>query len=80
MQPVTFFYCYARKDKDLRDELDRHLSILRRSGQIQSWYDLDISAGIEWEKELDAHLNTAQVILLLIIPILWHLTTVTAKK
>lgn len=68
MQPVTFFYCYARKDKDLRDELDRHLSILRRSGQIQSWYDLDISAGVEWEKELDAHLNTDQVILLLISP------------
>jgi hypothetical protein len=68
MQPFTFFYCYAREDKDLRDELDKHLNPLKRLGFIQSWHDLDISPGEEWEKEIDVHLGSAQVILLLISP------------
>jgi hypothetical protein len=38
------------------------------SGQIRVWADTDIDAGQEWEKEIDKHLNTAQIILLLISP------------
>src|SRR5258708_59623 len=59
-------YCYAREDKALRDELDRHLSGLKREYQITSWSDGKISAGEGWQKEIDAQLNTANIILLLI--------------
>ena len=65
---VTVFFSYAHKDEDLRDELAKHLSILKRQEVITAWYDRDIDAGREWAKEIDQHLNSAQIILLLISP------------
>jgi Leucine-rich repeat (LRR) protein len=64
--PLKIFYCYARKDKRLRDELEKHLEPLRRSGQISAWYDREIQPGMDWKQEIDKHLNTSEVILLLI--------------
>ncbi len=66
--PIELFYCYARKDQDLRDELDTHLSALHRSGLVKSWYDGGITPGTPWEEEIEAHLNAANIILLLISP------------
>ncbi len=63
---LKLFYCYAREDKALRDELDRHLSGLKREYQITSWSDGEIIPGAEWQKEIDSQLNTANIILLLI--------------
>jgi len=65
-KPIEVFYSYSHKDEGLRDELDSHLSILRRQGVITGWYDRRIGAGREWEGEIDTHLNTADIILLLI--------------
>src|SRR6185312_10508812 len=54
----------AREDKAFRDKLD---SVLRRTDQITSWTNLELSPGTEWQKEIvDYHLNTAHIILLLI--------------
>ena len=33
---ISLFYCYAYNDSLLRDELDKHLVSLRRSGRIKS--------------------------------------------
>ncbi len=66
--PVTVFYSYAHEDKSLRNELDKHLSGLRRSGIIAEWYDRQIIAGANREDAINTHLNTASVILLLISP------------
>jgi TIR domain/Bacterial TniB protein len=63
---ISLFYSYAHIDKALREELDKHLSLLRRDGLITQWYDRDISVGTEWAKQIDQHLNTAHIILLLI--------------
>ena len=65
-KPVELFYSYSHKDEELRDELERHLSILKRQGVIAGWHDRRIGAGKEWKGQIDAHLNTARVILLLI--------------
>ena len=65
---VKLFYCYAREDKALRDQLDKHLSSLKRKGQIITWYDREISPGVEWEREIDTHLKTSHIILLLVSP------------
>ena len=62
------FYSYAHKDEKLRNELEKHLFHLKRLGLIAEWYDRDISAGTEWEYEINAHLNSASIILLLISP------------
>jgi|SRR5450755_3774146 tetratricopeptide (TPR) repeat protein len=67
-QPIEIFYSYAHADEKLRDELNKHLYNLKRQGFIVDWYDRDISAGTEWKHQIDSHLNTAQIILLLISP------------
>jgi hypothetical protein len=66
--PITIFFCYARKDKALLNELKTHLRPLQRQGLIEVWDDGDISAGTEWEQEIVKHLNAAQIILLLVSP------------
>ncbi|MEH2285142.1 MAG: toll/interleukin-1 receptor domain-containing protein [Nostoc sp.] len=60
------FFSYSHKDEELRDKLATHLSGLKRQGVISAWYDRDISAGSQWKREIDDHLNSAQIILLLI--------------
>ena len=67
-QEIKLFYCYARKDKPLRDELEIHLSWLKRRYQLTNWHDREILPGEEWEQAIDTHLNTAHLILLLISP------------
>src|SRR2546427_11930114 len=66
MSPIKIFYCYAREDGALRNELEKHLRPLKHLGQIAEWYDREILPGIDWAREISTHLNTAQIILLLI--------------
>ncbi|GCE20752.1 toll/interleukin-1 receptor domain-containing protein [Dictyobacter kobayashii] len=66
--PLKLFYCYAREDKVFRDDLDRHLSGLKREGLLTTWHDLMITAGEEWEDAINTHLNEADIIALLISP------------
>ena len=54
------------KDEGLREQLENHLSILRRQGAIEDWHYRKITGGREWEGEIHEHLKTAHVILLLI--------------
>jgi hypothetical protein len=64
--PFSVFISYSHQDKALLKELEKHLSNLRRQKVIASWYDGDIIAGTEWESQIITHLNTDQIILLLI--------------
>jgi predicted NACHT family NTPase len=64
--PVEIFCCYAREDQQMLEGLKRHLMPLQRSGQIQIWSDTNLNAAVEWEKELHEHLESADIILLLI--------------
>ncbi len=66
--PVKIFFCYAHEDETLVNKLKTHLKLLQRQGLIDVWHDRDISAGMEWEREINTHLNTAQIILLLVSP------------
>lgn len=65
---IKVFYSYAHQDESLRNELEKHLSMLKRQGVITTWYDRKVTAGTEWTYEIDTHLNTAQIILFLISP------------
>ena len=64
--PLKVFYSYAAQDNDLRIKLDKHLALLRREGFIVPWYDRLILGGQEWSREIDVHLEAADIILLLI--------------
>jgi hypothetical protein len=63
---IELFFAYAHEDGKLRKKLERHLSLLKRQGLIASWYDREIIAGMQWENEIDTHLDTAHIILLLV--------------
>ncbi|MDJ0677379.1 MAG: TIR domain-containing protein [Calothrix sp. MO_167.B42] len=65
-QAIEIFFSYAHEDEKLRDELAKHLKILQRQGVIKAWYDREISAGTEWAGKIDVHMDTANIILLLI--------------
>ncbi|MFL6215109.1 MAG: toll/interleukin-1 receptor domain-containing protein [Blastocatellia bacterium] len=65
-QAIEIFYSYSHRDERLRKQLEDHLSVLQRRGLIAGWHDRDIDAGTEWKTQIDSHLQTAQIILLLI--------------
>lgn len=63
---ATLFFSYSHRDEDLRDELEIHLAMLKRSGVISTWHDRRITAGSELDASIDLALNNADVILLLV--------------
>jgi WD40 repeat protein len=66
--PVNIFYSYAHEDERYRDQLENHLSLLRRQGIISEWHDRKIIPGMDWAGVIDDHLQNASIILLLISP------------
>lgn len=77
---IKIFYCYSRQDQDYREQLERHLSNLKRLYHLQTWFDRQIKAGDDWEAVLEENLNTADLVFYLLVPILWPLTIVTIKR
>ncbi|MDD4651984.1 MAG: right-handed parallel beta-helix repeat-containing protein [Methanothrix sp.] len=63
---IEVFISYSHNDEALKKELENHLSSLKRQGLISTWYDRKIGAGEEWKGQIDSHLNSAQIILLLV--------------
>jgi hypothetical protein len=63
---ASLFYSYSHADEILRNELEKHLSILQRNGHIDQWHDRRIGAGDEWKEQIDEHLKSSHIILLLI--------------
>jgi len=66
--PVKIFFCYARGDEELLNQLKSHLSPLEAMDLIEIWYDREIRAGTPWEQEIRESLDAAQIILLLVSP------------
>ncbi len=65
---IKIFFCYAHEDELLLNKLKKHLRPLQRQSLIDVWHDRDISAGAEWEQEINERLDTAQIIILLVSP------------
>src|SRR5215467_13543702 len=63
---IEIFFCYARKDQQLLENLKFHLMPLQRAKLISMWYDADITPGTPWEEEIRKHLDTSELILLLV--------------
>ncbi len=56
MMVEVFFSC-SHQDEGLRNELEKHLSLLRRQGVIDIWSDHRIGPGEELGGEIDQHLE-----------------------
>ena len=66
MGQISVFYSYSHRDEVFRQELEAHLSFLRRGNLIAEWHDRKIDAGDEWKAQIDRHIGTADIVLLLV--------------
>lgn len=65
---ASLFFSYSHKDENLRDQLEVHLTMLKREGLISAWHDRRIRAGGEIDNSIDVKLEEAEVVLLLVSP------------
>lgn len=65
---LKMFLSYAHEDVLLKDELDKHLTALKRSQRISIWQDKNIAGGSDWDETIKEELEQADIILLLISP------------
>ena len=63
---IRLFISYSHRDQELRAELDKQLSPLKRLRVIDVWHDRQIDPGQEWDREIKRNLEEADIILLLI--------------
>jgi len=60
------FFSYSHDDESFRDQLEKHLALLKHQGLIDSWHDRRIAAGSSVDTTIDRELDAADVILLLV--------------
>ena len=53
------FFSYAHTDEDLRDQLEKHLTMLKRQGVIETFHDRRIVVGSEVDQSISAELERA---------------------
>lgn len=66
--PLKVFCCYARADQEMMVLLNKYLTPLQKLDQITIWSEANLNQGVDWGKELSQHLESADLILLLISP------------
>jgi hypothetical protein len=66
MPESKVFISYSHKDEHFREELEKHLVMLKRKGLVQTWTDREILPGQEWGKEISTELEASDIILLLV--------------
>lgn len=62
------FFSYCHKDEPFRDQLEIHLTMLKRQKLIATWHDRRITAGSHLDDEIDIEIERSEVILLLVSP------------
>ena len=65
---MELLFSYSHVDEDLRNKLEVHLAMLQRQGLISAWHDRRITAGSELHSTINAHIESAEIILLLVSP------------
>lgn len=65
---ISVFVSYSHKDEELQNQLQVHLSMLKRQGVIDVWHDRRIVHGDEIDSSVSEALEEAQVVLLLVSP------------
>ncbi len=66
IEPPRIFVSYSHEDENFRDELLTYLKLLERRGVIETWHDRKIMPGTNWHHEIDANIERADIILLLV--------------
>ncbi len=66
--PINVFISYSHLDELRYEQLVKHLKPLEYEGIIRAWHDLKINPGREFDADIWAELNVADIILLLVSP------------
>ncbi len=66
IMPWRLFYSYSHKDAEARARLGTYLAPLAQQKKIVEWFDRKIEPGANWENEINAQLESAHLILLLV--------------
>lgn len=64
----SVFFSYSHADENLRDQLEKQLTMLKRQGVIETWHDRRIVAGQDIDAAIDERINSDEIILLLVSP------------
>lgn len=62
------FISYSHRDAKALDRLHTHLAMLRRENLIDAWYDHEILAGDDVDREVDSNLEESDLFLALVSP------------
>ena len=63
---LKLFVSYSHADEKYKDDLLKHLAPLRRMNLIADWHDRKLRPGEEWDSAISKHLESADVILILV--------------
>jgi hypothetical protein len=66
MAKIEVMLCYTQEDQNEAEKLAIHLGVLRRQGFFNVWHGREISAGMEQAREMDTHLHTSHIIVLIV--------------
>jgi hypothetical protein len=65
-KPLKVFLSYSHQDDpELGQEFRNHLTSLEDDGIIKLWWDRDITAGLEWDNEIEERLHESHIFLAL---------------
>lgn len=60
------FFSYSHDDEALRNQLEKHLASLKHEGLVDSWHDRRLVAGEMVDNAIDAQIDAADIVLLLV--------------
>ncbi len=60
------FISYSKSDEHYRNELEKHLSVLKRNGNISTWHDRKLLPGEKWDGKIKEEIKEADIILFLV--------------
>ena len=56
---LNVFISYAHEDEAMKNDLDKHLIMLKRSDKIEVWTDKAVLAGDEWDVNIQEAMQKA---------------------
>ena len=66
--PKRVFFSYAHADAQYRRELDVHFAALKRGQHVETWHDMEIAPGENWDQRIKDEIEKADLVLALISP------------
>lgn len=64
--PLQVFISYSHRDEEIKNDLVKHLTPLKRLNLIAQWHDRKIEPGDKWKQVISENLKKADIIILLI--------------